>query len=483
VSASAHDSRGRNQLLTDARLRLASPSGSGEPMSPQEVAEAMNAYLWQEHLRTKVQPMRSREPTVLDHRFVSAYEAGRHRWPSRQYRAAFRHVLKVSTDAELGFYPDRRRRRPSAADASVRPLRAGQSSDGDQAHPQVAKLIDSPDTGESNADMNRRQVMAGLVSPVVTALLTSVPGMSVRAQQRRREDDPDTDALAAELSKVRKAYQHSRYAAAMAALPELLADIHHEPKRHDARRLAALEAEAYQVASGLLLKNGEPILATIAAERCAAAAERSGDQLAIGCGARAYAHCLMAVGHPREAVRLVVASADGLSGQVDSRRPAALSVHGALLLRGAIAAARAEDRDQAHALLDEADRAARHLGADRNLLWTAFGPTNVTAHRVGVAVELGDAGTAVAYANKIDLAALDLPERKAMVLLDTARALSQWGKWDRAFDAIRRAERHAPEEIRQRAAVHHLIDELAQRSPATLRRHVQNYADQIRTSR
>ena len=68
-------------------------------------------------------------------------------------------------------------------------------------------------------------------------------------------------------------------------------------------------------------------------------------------------------------------------------------------------------RDQAHHLLDEADRAARYLGADRNLLWTAFGPTNVTAHRIAVAVELGDAGTAVAYASKIDLAALDLPER------------------------------------------------------------------------
>jgi hypothetical protein len=55
--------------------------------------------------------------------------------------------------------------------------------------------------------------------------------------------------------------------------------------------------------------------------------------------------------------------------------------------------------------------------------------------------------------------------------IDTARALTQWGKWDRAFNAIRRAERYAPEEIRQRAAVHRMIDELARRSPTTLRPH------------
>ncbi len=70
-----------------------------------------------------------------------------------------------------------------------------------------------------------------------------------------------------------------------------------------------------------------------------------------------------------------------------------------------------------------------------------------------------------------------------MVLIDTARALTQWGKWDRAFDAICRAEYYAPEEIRRRAAVHHLIDELASRSPMTLRHQVQNYAEKIRTSR
>ncbi len=402
MSALTRDVRVRNELLIGARLRLSSPSGSGEPMSVQEVAEGMNAYLWQEYLREKDQLKPPPQPTVLDYRFVCGYEAGRHRWPSRQYRAAFRHVLQASTDAALGFRPDRRHRTPSAVNTHERSLYVGHCSGGDETRT-AAALIDSSTTEESNADMNRRHVMAGLASPVVTALLNSVPGRIDRAEPRCREQDRDVDALTVEVSKVRRAYQHSRYAAAMTALPELLVGTQGDGKGRDARRLAMVQAEAYQVASGLLLKSDEPVLATIAAERCAAAAEQSENELTIGCGARAYAHCLIAVGRPEEAVRLAVAATDRLSAQVSSRQPAALSVHGALLLRAAVAAARAEDRDLAHHLLDEADRDAHVLGADLNLIWTAFGPTNVSAHRIAVAVELGDAGTAVTHANTINL--------------------------------------------------------------------------------
>ncbi len=35
--------------------------------------------------------------------------------------------------------------------------------------------------------------------------------------------------------------------------------------------------------------------------------------------------------------------------------------------------------------LDEADDAARRLGADGNARWTAFGPTNARLHRVNIA--------------------------------------------------------------------------------------------------
>lgn len=87
----------KNDKLIAARLLIPSPSGSGEPMSTQEVAEAMNTFLWNEHQKAPG----STAPTILDHRFVSAYENGRFWWPSRHYRAAFRSVLKAATDPSL----------------------------------------------------------------------------------------------------------------------------------------------------------------------------------------------------------------------------------------------------------------------------------------------------------------------------------------------------------------------------------------------
>lgn len=102
--ATSSNSRGKNQQLIEARKRLT--SATGDPMTPQGVAEAMNAFLWEQHQKTKGSP----KPTTLDHRYVASYEAGRHWWPSKQYRAAWRYALRVETDAELGFTPKRRRR-------------------------------------------------------------------------------------------------------------------------------------------------------------------------------------------------------------------------------------------------------------------------------------------------------------------------------------------------------------------------------------
>jgi hypothetical protein len=66
-------------------------------MSRQELAEAVNAYLWHTH---KVKE-------TLDGTYVGHLEQGRHRWPGARRRTAFRHVLGVDTDKEIGFYNTR----------------------------------------------------------------------------------------------------------------------------------------------------------------------------------------------------------------------------------------------------------------------------------------------------------------------------------------------------------------------------------------
>ncbi|MDG4793648.1 hypothetical protein [Micromonospora sp. WMMD1082] len=85
-----------NDLLRRARLRLPSPSGSGRAMSRQELAEAVNAWLFADTGRV----------FRLDETYIGKLERGEHRWPNERYRAALRAVLGA-TDAQLGFHTGR----------------------------------------------------------------------------------------------------------------------------------------------------------------------------------------------------------------------------------------------------------------------------------------------------------------------------------------------------------------------------------------
>jgi hypothetical protein len=75
-----------------------------------------------------------------------------------------------------------------------------------------------------------------------------------------------------------------------------------------------------------------------------------------------------------------------------------LSLCGAFRLVLAIAAARDNDRPQAHEHLDQARKIADRIGEGRDDFGTEFGPTNVALH----AVELGDAGQALDLARDIN---------------------------------------------------------------------------------
>jgi hypothetical protein len=98
-----------NELLRGARLRTLSPSGSGLPMSRQELAEAVNAYLSETYDLN----------VHLDENDIGKLERGENRWPREKRREAFRAILHA-TDAELGFYIYRRSRL-HLADTSAEP--------------------------------------------------------------------------------------------------------------------------------------------------------------------------------------------------------------------------------------------------------------------------------------------------------------------------------------------------------------------------
>ena len=181
--------RGKNSKLVAARERRVMPDG--EPMQPQDVADQMNVFLWAEYQRDKTLP----QPTTLDHRFVLAYEAGRYRWPSAHYRAAFRHVLRAATDAELGFTPKRRSRKPlqHANERGVEDASSGTQPKG----PVGADFL------ATDGDVDRRGVLAALASPAMAALVRAVlrPFIWDTPQPARRP--AATEPLTAALCRVR----------------------------------------------------------------------------------------------------------------------------------------------------------------------------------------------------------------------------------------------------------------------------------------
>jgi hypothetical protein len=127
-------------------------------------------------------------------------------------------------------------------------------------------------------------------------------------------------------------------------------------------------------------------------------------------------------------------------------------------------------------MLAEAAGAARQVGTDANLRGTAFGPVNTAMHQVNVAVTLGDAGTAIDLARRIELRAVTVTERKASLLIDVARAYFQWGKFEQAHAALRAAEDTAPQEVAARPAV-------ATLAPVSIRRDAEQFASRIGASR
>jgi hypothetical protein len=280
---------------------------------------------------------------------------------------------------------------------------------------------------------------------------------------------PDIAVLMAAVDSARRQYQACHYSELIGYLPALLTRLHAAclTLTGDAQSCAfALSADAHHVAAGLLLKLDDQGLAYLAADRSMRAAETSGDPVTVAASARIITHTLMSGGHLGTAI--TTASTHAARLDIEAHTPESLSVYGALLLRGSVAAAQMGNRGTAHELISEAENAGERLGFDGNLRWTAFGPTNAKIHRVNIAVTLGDAGTAVDAARKIDPTKITVTERRATLLVDTARAFLQWGKHDKAYFALRAAEETAHEEVAGRPSVHRVIGDLLASAPPSI---------------
>ncbi|MCE7005174.1 XRE family transcriptional regulator [Kibdelosporangium philippinense] len=87
-----------NTLLREVRERTPSRQHPGDCLSRQELAELVNAHLWQMH----------GQRVEIDAGYIGKLERGVITWPGQLYREALRSILDVTTDAQLGLRNTRR---------------------------------------------------------------------------------------------------------------------------------------------------------------------------------------------------------------------------------------------------------------------------------------------------------------------------------------------------------------------------------------
>ncbi|MEV0002148.1 hypothetical protein AB0H28_07650 [Micromonospora sp. NPDC050980] len=336
---------------------------------------------------------------------------------------------------------------------------------------------------DSDGDVRRRDLLTGVtisgmalsrVAALLNALVAPTPCSTESIALPLRQ-------FAGNVAATKIDYQACRYQQVLAGLVAMLPAL--EPTRAGTQGEQRAQAEAlisdlYHVVGSVLLKVGDKGMALVAAERSSRAALLSQDPVAVATSARIMTHALMSNGHSKQAQQLAEVAAENLRRGTGLASTDAVAVYGALLLRGAIAAARDDNRDMAEAMLGEASHVAGRLGYDGNDRWTGFGATNVLLHRVNIALTLGDAGTAITLARQVPLDKIDLAERKTALFVDVARAYTQWGRYEHGLNALRSAYQVAPEEIRCRPAVQSIDRDLALLTRGHVRTAVIDFAQQ-----
>ncbi|ROP40715.1 helix-turn-helix domain-containing protein [Saccharothrix texasensis] len=307
--------------------------------------------------------------------------------------------------------------------------------------------------------------------------LATLPGISVALYDATLDDVPDMPArplheLASWAARANEHSAHSRYGAAGRNLGALLTNLHVHAVTgtgDDRRTALAALAEACVVACGVARSLGNQDLAVTAAARGQEAARRLESPALSGFTAMTSTGALSRLGARHRAERVAGTELERLVDVADPTAPdtATAEAAGMLHLSAAQMAAKSNRAQDAAAHLAEAAVLAERTG-ERNTLWFSFGPANVRAWALSVAVESGEGP---AEAERIEATpgydqSLTAADRRAALHFDLARAYAQSGGV-RDAAAVRHldtADRVAPQRIRHDPVARELLAELDQRA-------------------
>jgi transcriptional regulator with XRE-family HTH domain len=286
--------------------------------------------------------------------------------------------------------------------------------------------------------------------------------------------DTDLDSIRRRLERAEALQRLCRYQEAGPLLAPLMGDAEAAVRVHEGTeregQAYALLAHVYRVSTSALSQAGEDHAALwVTAERCAAAARRSGDPVVVARAADTRSSVYAQAGWVADARDVLARAIDGLAaaaavteqalGPWLAPEPAAL--WGDLLLGAAHWAARANDRVDCHRLLRRADMTVAHVQRDDEL----FGPTNTAIYHVACAVELGDLADAVRLGTGIDTSHFHgfARTRPTALRVRMAQAHEQRAQDADALLWLNEAERLAPEWTRGRSEVRDMVGTMLRR--------------------
>jgi hypothetical protein len=325
---------------------------------------------------------------------------------------------------------------------------------------------------EEDDPMRRRTLLAGAGGLTVGALVGAGPAYGaadpIRSLGAALLNPPIANAEPVSLEElqqavavVRSSFHQAKYGEVATLMPKVLARAMATRAELDSTGGVAAAnrylAELYTLTTELMIKVSNDRLAWTAADRALQAADASGDILTQATTRRSWGIVLRRSGQADTARQLVLDTAAALQPNLH-RGPEHLSVYGTLLETGAYTAAVDGDRDTARSLITEAADAAARVATGPHA--TAFNPTAVGLYQVSIARVLGDSGTAIEHARRIDPASIPVVERRARYYSDVARAFHQWGKPEQCYRALLAAEHASPDEVRYRRTIHRITESL-----------------------
>lgn len=152
--------------------------------------------------------------------------------------------------------------------------------------------------------------------------------------------------------------------------------------------------------------------------------------------------------------------AEAYRSGTDAATPGALVAAGQLHLGASVIAARTGDHDPVVGHLGEAARIAASTGDQAETLWVAFGPTNVHAHRVMTAIEMGQFDDAIDRAADLHFPAGWLPTRIGHHHINLAGAYLGMNQPHNALAELFAARSVAPLQARRHPRVRRTVDAL-----------------------